>query len=245
MTDPVVWFVLLVSGPVGSFLACYADRTCKAASLVTPSRCDMCGAQIATWDLLPVFSWLLLRGRCRACKEPIRRGLFLAELLAIGAACIAIATTRASMDLAIAAIFLWCLLGLALTDFACFRLPDALTLALFLSGMGLAAMDAGRTLAGAAGSAALAATILLGLRMGYKAMRGHEGLGLGDVKLAAGLGAGLGVAALPWLGLIASGCALAAAALGLFGPPQRRTALPFGVFLCLAAAVMYAVRLWH
>jgi leader peptidase (prepilin peptidase)/N-methyltransferase len=240
MSDAVALLVLLVSAPVGSFLCCYADRTCRGLSLVAPSRCESCAARITPRDLVPVFSWLLLRGRCRVCGARLRPGLLIAEILAFAAALLAVATTRETADLVATVVFLWCLLGLAQADLACFRLPDTLTLALFLAGLALAQADPTRSLAGAAGSGMLAAGLLVALRLGYRALRRQEGLGLGDVKLAAGLGAGLGAVALPWLGLIASASALLAAGLGAFGPPGRQTPVPFGVFLCMAAAAILA-----
>ena len=241
MTDPLVWFILLMGAPVGSFMAALADRFCAGQSLWTPSRCACCAARIAPYDLIPLASFVWLRGQCRECGARLPWRLFAAEGLGVLCALIAITATAGPVALCAAALLLWSLLGLALTDLRCFRLPDGLNALAFGAGLALAWADPARTLPAAGVGAACGGGALWALRWGYQRLRGREGLGLGDVKLAAVLGAALGAAALPMLGLIASVLALAAAGLGLFGPASRQTAVPFGLFLCLAGAVLFTL----
>ena len=233
MTAGWLWFILLAGAPMGSFMAAFAGRICTGVSLLRPSACDTCNARIAPYDLVPILSYALLRGRCRSCGANLPYRLILAELAGFGAAMLAVAASHSLPDLLMLAAILWCLLGLALTDLSCFRLPDTLTLPLFVAALGLAWADPARAVENAALSGLLGAAILYAIRWGYQYLRGQEGLGLGDVKLAAGIGAIVGASALPWVGLVAAGSALAAVALGLFGPAGRKTALPFGTFLCL------------
>lgn len=242
MSDPLVWLILLLGAPVGSFMAAMADRLCEGRSVLAPSRCETCATRLRPWDMVPLVSAVLLRGRCRACGAAFPRRLLLAEILGFVAAMVAVAGSATTGALLALAMFLWLLVGLALADLRCFRLPDVLTGPLFVVGVWLALTDPGRTLPEALGAAGLAAGLLYLLRQGYAWVRGREGLGLGDVKLAAGLGAGLGATALPWLGLIGAAAALLVAASGSFGPLRRTTALPFGLFLCLAAGLLLGAR---
>ena len=209
MDDLWLWLAVLLAGPVGSFLAVWAERSCDGRSLSAPSACTGCGRRLAARDLIPVVSFLLRRRRCRYCGTALPWRLLAAEVLAIAAALAAIVVTETWPGLALTLGYLW------------------------LDGRG-----PGNALVGGA----IGAVTLLALRWGYQGLRGREGLGLGDVKLAAGIGAGLGVLALPWVGLLASLAGLAAAALGVFGRANRDTPLPFGVFLCAAAGL---VLLWR
>lgn len=238
-----LWLILLIGAPIGSFMAAFAGRICAGVSLWRPSTCDTCKSRIAPRDLIPIFSYILLRGRCRNCGTKLPFRLFLAELGGFGAAMLAVASSQTLPELLFLAVILWCLLGLALTDLTCFRLPDALTAPLFVAAIGLAWTDPAHSAVNAALSGLLGAMVLFIIRWGYQRLRGQEGLGLGDVKLCAGIGALVGALALPWVGLIAAGTALAAVSLGLFGPADRKTALPFGAFLCLGTVtVMIAQR---
>lgn len=242
-------FLVLAGPAVGSFLAAVADRLPRGEDvLLRRSACRSCGARLRWHALLPVLSFLALRGRCRVCGAAIPRRLLEAELAGLGLGVAAVALAGGPAQAVVAALFLWCLLGLALCDMAALRLPDALTLVLVLAGLGLAALDPGRglpagLLAGAAGAGAF-----LALRLGYRVLRGREGLGLGDVKLMAGIGAGLGLMALPLVALLASGAALALAGLARArgGPaPARDAVLPFGAYLAAAAAALWMLAAGH
>ena len=241
MDDLWLWLAVLLAGPVGSFLAVWAERSCDGRALSAPSACTGCGRRLAARDLIPVVSFLLRRRRCRYCGTALPWRLLAAEVLAIAAALAAIVVTETWPGLALTLGYLWLLLALGVTDLICLRLPDVMTGLLFALGLGLAWLD-GRGPGNALVGGAIGAVTLLALRWGYQGLRGREGLGLGDVKLAAGIGAGLGVLALPWVGLLASLAGLAAAALGVFGRANRDTPLPFGVFLCAAAGL---VLLWR
>lgn len=132
----------------------------------------------------------------------------------------------------------WWLLALALIDLRTFRLPDALTLPLVAAGLLLAAtgVPGGLALpspADAALGAAAGFVGLAGIRWLYARVRGVEGLGLGDAKLAAAGGAWLGWAALPWLLLVAASAALAGAWL-VHRSLRGDLAVPFGPALALA-----------
>jgi len=148
----------------------------------------------------------------------------------------------------------WWLLALALADLRVFRLPDPLTGALAVLGVGLMLAGDGsgwpdwpdRLVTSGLGAAAGGGGSFLALRLGYRFMAGREGMGLGDVKLTAGIGAGLGVAALPVVALLAGVSALVVAGLRAWrrGRGLRRTGrVPFGAFLALAAAAVWLLAL--
>lgn len=245
---PALAVFLLLAGPaVGSFLALLAERLPRGEDvLAAPSRCRACGTRLGWRDLVPLVSWLALRGRCRSCGAALPRALIEAELAGFAAAALAVVLAPSPAVMVLGASFLWCLLGLALCDLAAFRLPDALTGTLALLGLALAWADPARGVlaglaAGAAGVAAFAA-----LRFGYRALRGREGLGMGDVKLMAGIGAGLGFAALPLVTLIAALAALALAwraRLGGAGAAATgpQAPVPFGAYLASAAMAVWVL----
>ncbi|MBY5974323.1 A24 family peptidase [Ferrimonas balearica] len=243
MSFPVL-LVLLLSAPIGSFMAAWADRHCAGlplGALLRSSSCDLCGRPLAPSDLVPIVSWILQGGMCRGCGGQIPHRLLIAEIAAVLLGCLAVAATRGVWDLWAAAIFLWVLLGLALSDLRCFRLPDPMTLLLALAAFALAWVE-GRLPLALVG-AVLGGGVLWLLNALYRRARGRDGLGAGDVKLAAAIGIGLGPMSLPWIGLLAALVALGVSATGAFGHPERGLAVPFGLFLCLASMAVFAWRL--
>lgn len=235
--------LVLVSPAVGSFLALLADRLPRGEDVVTrPSACRACGARLGPHDLIPILSFTLSAGRCRQCGAQIPPWFLYMEIAAVGLAIIATLVGQSPGEIWLCACFLWLLLALIATDLRWFRLPDLLTGALLAVALALAWLtgrpDPGLALWGAAmGSGAF-----LALRLGYKAVRGREGLGLGDVKLMAGLGAALGPYELPLMLLIASLTALAVAATGRArqaGALRAARPLPFGAALAAATGVLW------
>lgn len=242
MQDPVplAVFLCLAGAAAGSFLAAWADRLPRGESILArPSACRDCGARIGWRDLVPVLSWLALGGRCRRCGAAIPRRLFHAEIGGVALAAAAIWVAQSPAQMALGALYLWLLMGLALCDLAAFRLPDALNAALLTTGLALA-VQAGALGAGLIG-AGVGAGAFLAIRLGYGLLRGREGLGLGDVKLMAGIGAGLGWQALPLVALLAALWAMAWALLR-GGVTARDTEIPFGAYLATAAGVLWLVQ---
>lgn len=234
---PLAFFLCLAGAAAGSFLAAWADRLPRDESILArPSSCRDCGTRIGWRDMVPVLSWLGLGGRCRHCGGAIPRRLFYSEVAGVALAAAAIWVAQSPAQMALGALYLWLLMGLALCDLAAFRLPDALNGALFATGLALAAesgtLDLGLIGAGA-GAGAFGA-----IRLGYGMLRRREGLGLGDVKLMAGIGAGLGWQALPLVALLAALTATAGALLR-GGVLARDTEIPFGAHLAAAAGALW------
>ncbi len=242
-SDPLALFLVLVSPAVGSFLGVLADRLPRGQDVLrAPSACRSCQRRLTVPDLIPLLSYLGLRGRCRSCQTPIPLRLFLIEAGALFLAFWAVIVTHTPLQLGLGTLFLWLLLALAATDAQWMRLPDVLTGLLALCGLALAGGDPARGLADGLLGAAIGAGGFALLRFAYQRMRGREGLGLGDVKLMVGIGAGVGPLALPMLLLLAALGAL----IWAFGHAVLRgvalgaqTAVPFGSFLSMAAAGLW------
>jgi leader peptidase (prepilin peptidase) / N-methyltransferase len=252
-----LWLIALAGPAMGSFAALLADRLPRGEGVVAArSRCRSCKAPLGARDLVPILSYLWLRGRCRHCGAAIPGWVGQAEWAGLGLGLLAVGlsggTPQAGVAQAglaqaglaqagLAALWLWCLLALALSDLRAYRLPDVLTGALLALGFAMTWPDwDGAALGAAVGAGAFAA-----LRLAYRALAGREGMGFGDVKLMAGIGAGLGAPALPMVALIAAGGALIAAAgtaLRRGRLPRRRSAVPFGAWLSAAAVAVWVAQ---
>lgn len=226
---PLLGFVL--GAVFGSFIAVLVTRWPQGRAVTGRSACDGCGRTLGAAELVPLLSYWLLRRRCRTCGAPIAARHFAIELAAalIGASALLVEPNLIGLS---GAVFGWMLLALAVLDVEHFWLPDAITLplmALGLLGAALLQPDAatGRIIG------ALAAFIGLSLLgWSYRKLRRREGLGGGDPKMLAGIGAWLGWQALPFVLLLASLVGLAAA---LRRRATAETRLPFGALMAVAA----------
>ena len=233
----------LVGAVLGSFLGLVSIRYPKGQAIALGrSACSTCGRTLHPLDLLPIISFLLLRGRCRTCKAGIERRYIVFE---VAAAVIGIASAMAfphGQALA-AAVLGWWLLLLAALDLEHYWLPNRLTYPLILSGLVAAGIfEPSRILHHLAG-AAIGFLLLSLVRIVYRRLRGREGLGGGDAKLFAAAGAWVGWQDLPLVLLAAAASALAGAIL-LHRHKEEFLAkpLPFGLFLAPAIWLVYLLR---
>lgn len=219
---------------MGSFLATLILRWPAGRSIMRGrSACDNCGATLTTRDLVPLFSMLTLKGRCRHCGARIDpfHGRIEAACAFIGAFAIGLAPGLSGLAWALLG---WLLLTLALLDWRHFWLPDALTLPLAFLGFTIGTWANDVRLTDRIMGAVLGYGALLLLSIGYKALRKREGLGLGDAKLLGALGAWFGWQTLPFILLIASVAGLMAMLLtGRITSAAAR--VPLGSFLAVAA----------
>ena len=234
---------------IGSFLTVVVDRVPRGDSIVTPpSACGSCGLRLGPLDLVPVLSWLALRGRCRRCRAPIgiepivvelaNASLFVLFGLHFGAAAVLPA---------------FCILGAALValtwiDLRERRLPREITHVAFVLGaiaLSVAALvdEEPRRIWTMVFGAGLALAIMGAIYLGSRG-----GLGEGDVRLAPLLGLYLG-----WLnpGIVPVGLfygfvlgAVVGVAMMAAGKAGRRTALPFGPFLAAGTVVAVFAGQW-
>ena len=222
----------------GSFLNCAAYRVARKESFVSGrSHCPSCGHELGAADLVPVVSWLALRGRCRYCKEKISPRYVIAELLfaAITVGCVL------RFGLTVTALrnwlFLCCLFLLSLVDLEIREIPDGCLLAAVLIWL-LAEPFLWKGWPDALGhvlAAAVYGGALLLISLGMARVRKKERMGGGDVKLLAVIGLYLGL--LPTLFCVILSCVLGLLQSKLFA---RGRAIPFGPALAASAAVMLA-----
>jgi leader peptidase (prepilin peptidase) / N-methyltransferase len=235
------WFAIAVAAAYGlvfgSFLNVVVYRLPREMSLLRPrSHCPACGATVRWFDNVPVLSYLALGGRCRGCRGPISPRYPLVELLtgALLAACVVRFGVTVAAGAAMVLVLL--LVPLAFIDLEHHLLPDVLTLPGIAAGLALSAVGGLATLRDAAIGAAVGAALPYLVIVAYRAIRGVEGMGLGDVKLLAMIGAFLGWrGALLTIGLGSCVGAVFGIALIATGKGGRDTELPFGVFLSLGA----------
>jgi leader peptidase (prepilin peptidase) / N-methyltransferase len=235
---------------VGSFLNVVIHRYPREESLVFPaSHCPACNARIRWFDNIPLLSYAVLRGRCRACREPISLRYPLVELAnALFYLAVFQRTGPTVLFLPLAAI---CSMFIVLIyiDLEIHILPDVIDLpgiALGLLAAWLAKGSAGdlviaQSWVDSAAGALLGAAILTAIILIYWLIRRREGMGWGDVKMLAMMGALLGWEAIPPALLLASITGtLIAVPLALRSEERFQLAIPFGVFLGIAAlAVLF------
>ncbi|MBO9622746.1 MAG: prepilin peptidase [Sphingomonas sp.] len=239
-TEAWLWPILLgVLGLVfGSFIATLAIRWPQERSaLKGRSQCDGCGKGLGARELVPVLSYVLQRGRCRACGAAIAPSHLVTELIG-GAIGVSAGLVAPGVEGACGAVFGWLLLALAAIDFAAFWLPNALTGALAATGLAVGLLAdvppplTDRLIGGLAGFGTLWLVAML-----YRALRGRHGLGGGDPKMLGGIGPWLGWQALPLVVLGACFVGLAAVLMLILGGRRLHgsSRLPFGVMLAVAA----------
>ncbi|HEY3919310.1 MAG TPA: A24 family peptidase [Stellaceae bacterium] len=232
---------VLVAPFIGSFLGCVVVRLPSGRPVVWDrSACDLCGHPLAARDLVPIASWLALRGRCRYCGGKIALRVLLIELGAVATAFWAASVAQGPMLWA-SCLLGWMLYALALIDLDAAILPDVLTLPLLVLGLAATAYFAPSQLADAVIGAVAGFLFFAALRWLYRTLRRREGLGLGDAKLLAASGAWVSWTGLPSVVLVAALASLTLVLLmALRGQPtagDRR--LAFGPALCFGTWIVW------
>jgi leader peptidase (prepilin peptidase)/N-methyltransferase len=210
--------------------------------MVPRSRCPYCGHPIGALENIPIISYLWLRGKCSACHRRISPRYPLVEALAAFLSAF-VAWHFGFTVAAAAALFLtWALLALTFIDFDHQLLPDDLTLPLLWVGLLVNVTGVFAPLSSAVIGAAAGYVSLWLVYHGFRLLTGKEGMGYGDFKLFAVLGAWLGWQQLPLIILAASfvGAITGLAFILIFGR-DRHLPIPFGPFLCVAG---WIAMLW-
>ena len=219
---------------IGSFLNVVAYRVPRGESIVKPrSRCTTCGEEVRPYDNIPIFSWLVLRGRCRHCRAQISARYPAVELVtAVTFAAVALVRgvdAGLLLDLPFAAM----LIAVADIDLEHRIVPNKILLPLAVWGIAVTAIVRPGSLAECLIAGAAAFTALLLTAVAYPA-----GMGMGDVKLAGVMGLYLGLSVIPAL-LIAflAGSIVGIAMIVKYGAKARKKGVPFAPFLAAGALV--------
>ena len=238
--------VFIFGAAVGSFLNVCITRIPNGESLVhPPSHCPNCKEPISVYHNIPLLSYLLLRGRCRSCRASISPRYFFVELLM---ACLAVALYYqfgVSLAFLVSCVFVAALIVISFIDLDVRIVPDVISLPGIVAGLLFSVVaryliNDPVELIPSPLSALIGVVVgggfLLALAWAYEAFTGVEGMGGGDIKLLAMIGAFLGWTAIPFTLFFAS---LTGSVIGLglmVGKGVgRRFALPFAPFLCLGA----------
>ena len=227
---------------IGSFLNVVIYRLPLGQSLVSPpSRCRKCGYSLRWFDNIPVVSWLLLRGRCRQCGVGVSWQYPLVELITSALFVLVVWLTPMGPLVASRLMLVCMLIALFGIDLEHQILPNSITLPGIVIGL-LFSLIAPPGIKDALIGVAIGGGMLYAVAYGYYLWRGEDGMGMGDVKMLAMLGAFLGWKAV-LVTLILASFAGAFVGLGMMSLQKggMRYALPFGTFLALGAvAAMFA-----
>lgn len=249
-------FVLLIlftclGACLGSFANVVIYRMPKGESVVTPrSRCPGCGKAIAWYDNVPMVSWLLLRGRCRGCKTKIPFRYFLVEALTAALFGGAFYYLGLNWTLLEYLIFFFGLVCCTFIDFDHMILPDEFTLSGIVIGLVGAALNPERTFWPALIGVLIGGGFLWAMAYIYYLFTKQDGMGGGDIKLLAWIGAVLGWKAVPF---VIMSSAIVGSIVGLILARKQKnglkSAIPFGPYLALGA-VLYifggqTIGLWY
>ena len=240
MTPPALYIVAaaLFGLCIGSFLNVVIYRLPRGQSLATPpSRCRTCGYSLRWFDNIPVVSWVWLRGRCRKCGTGVSWQYPLVELVT-GALFVLVVWLTPPGPLMASRLLLICILiALFGIDLEHQILPNSITLPAIAIGV-LLSLIAPPGWKDALIGVVLGGGILYAIAWGYYLWRREEGMGMGDVKMLAMIGAFLGWKAV-LVTLVLSSFAGAFIGLGLMAVQRgsMKYALPFGTFLAIGAVV--------
>ena len=222
----------------GSFIAAVTVRMPRDEDVVLGrSRCRSCGETLKPWQLVPVLSWLVQRGRCGLCGAAVSPRYVLIEsaAAALGVWAVLAGWEAGWLMIGATALLGWQLLLIALIDAENFWLPDELTLPLIATGLiGAAVLARGWPVPQLIGAVS-GFVLLWGLAALYRRVRGRDGLGGGDPILFAGAGAWLGWSGLPTalLWACAAGFSLVLTLLITRRTVSATDRLPFGTFLAI------------
>jgi len=219
------------------------DAGAEAMTLASPaSHCPHCQTPIRAWQNIPVISWLLLRGRCHNCKAAISPQYPLIELATGLLTLLAAWVYGPSWQAVWLWGLTWTLMAAAVIDLKTTLLPDLLTQPLLWAGVLIALIGHGSTvsLENAILGAVFGYLALWSVYWVFKLITGKEGMGYGDFKLLAALGAWLGWKALPLVVLLSAGVGtVVGIGMILFLSHDRRIPIPFGPYLASAGLLAY------
>jgi leader peptidase (prepilin peptidase) / N-methyltransferase len=240
LLDPIFAILAALLGLIlGSFYSVCVSRYLEGSSIVVPpSHCPLCGRRLRPWELIPLLSYLFLRGRCAGCHgriSPLYPAIELASAAWAGLAMLAVGPSWWFLGfLALGGLYIVA----SAIDLHVYLLPDILTYPAALVGIILGATNPDIGPLWALAGAAIGFGLFWLLATLYRAFKGVDGLGGGDVKLMLSVGGAVGPLGLPYAILCGSLAALLASPFYVLGKGKGRSMpIPFGPFLCLGAMV--------
>ena len=205
-------------------------------SLSSPaSTCPHCGHKIRFWENIPVISYLFLKAKCSSCGAGISMQYPAVELITALASLAVAYTFGVSLQTVVALLFTWVLIALTLIDIKKQLLPDDITLPLLWAGILLSFFDVFTNLTSSVIGAMAGYMILWSVYQLFKLLTRKEGMGFGDFKLLAALGAWVGFEYLPQIILISSVVgSIIGISMMLIGRIRQQQPIPFGPYLAIA-----------
>ncbi len=241
MTPPVIYslFALVFGMVVGSFLNVCICRLPKHESIVSPpSHCPVCSYQICWYDNIPLLSYLFLRGKCRGCGTSISLQYPLVELL--NGVLTLLLFLRFGPTLVCAVLFMFCsaLVVITFIDIEHQIIPDEISLPGIVAGFILSFFIPGHGWLNSLLGILLGGGSLLLVASVYQRLTGKDGMGGGDIKLLAMMGAFLGWKAVPFI-IFASSLigSIIGVSIMLLQKKDSKLAIPFGPYLAFAAVL--------
>jgi len=213
-----------------------ADEDQKRFNLATPaSACPNCGHKLRAWENIPVISYIFLKARCSSCGTKISMQYPAVELITAVASLLAAYTFGVTTQTVAALFFTWALITLTLIDLKTQLLPDSITLPLLWLGILLSFFDVFTDLTSSVIGVMAGYMILWSVYQLFKLLTGKEGMGFGDFKLLAALGAWAGYSYLPQIILVSSvvGSVFGIGML-IIGKTRQQQPIPFGPYLAVA-----------
>jgi leader peptidase (prepilin peptidase)/N-methyltransferase len=250
--DLIFYVAFFVFGAcLGSFANVVIYRMPKGESIVAPgSHCQSCKKPVRWYDNIPMISWLLLRGKCRHCGAKFSFRYFAVELLMASLFTLAYFYLGLSWDLLEAVIFIFGLVCCTFIDFDHMILPDEFTLSGIVIGLLGAWLNPQREILDAFLGVLIGGGFLWAMAYFYFLFTKQDGMGGGDIKLLAWIGAVLGWKAVPFV-IMAS--AIIGSVIGLILARKQKqglkTMIPFGPYLALGAVIYMfggqTIALWY
>ena len=224
----------------------FTDDSPPATLSKPASRCAHCATPIRFWQNVPLLSWLMLRGKCASCQAPISIRYPLVELLTALLSAYVVAHFGWSLQAGMALILTWALIALSFIDIDHYILPDDIVYSVLWLGLAVSLLPLfAHTQDAILGAIAGYLVFWLVFHV-FKLLTGKDGMGHGDFKLMACLGAWLGWQFIPQIVLIST---LLGSVIGismiLLKKAQHTSAIPFGPYICMAGwvALMWGTQI--
>jgi len=216
------------------------NNNSKFNLMVPASRCPHCGHKIKPWENIPIISYLALRGKCSGCKAAISIRYPTIELITGLLSVAAIYVFGATLTGLLAMMLTWCLIALTMIDIDTYLLPDDIVLALIWLGLIANSFGVFTDLPSALWGAIAGYLSLWSVYHAFKLITGKEGMGYGDFKLLAALGAWMGWQMLPQIILLSSlvGAVIGISMMLILGR-NKNIPIPFGPYLAIAGWIAF------